>query len=202
MWVESDWLEAVVERMQTDDLDYLGCNVEIVAERDTVVAQYNQRTGFSIREYLSEKNFAPTCCLVVRRAVVEDVGPFDDQLVSSGDAEFGKRVHRAGYEQAFAQDITMFHPARDTLDALLKKRYRIARGQVQRAHRHPSLFELGRHPLHPFNFLPVRPQILYQTYEDVSFRLFVLFCVVDCLGKLVSSVGQATEWFRQRQQGR
>ncbi len=127
MWVDSTWLERVQERIRSDEADYLGCNVEIVVDEETIFAEYNRENGFPVETYIAEENFAPTCCLVVRRSVIDAVGPFDKRLVSSGDAEFGKRVHRAGYEQAFAGDITMYHPARSSLLSLLQKQSRIGR---------------------------------------------------------------------------
>lgn len=197
MWVESDWLESIQTRMQDEDIDYLGCNVEIVVENETVFAEYNRQTGFDVRHYIEDRNFAPTCCLVVRRNVIEDVGAFDERLISSGDVEFGKRVARGGYSQVFAEDITMYHPARETLTALLKKEYRISRGRIQRAKYHPDVFEC-EHSLHPFNFLPVKPTAARDAFrENEVFDSFLQFYIYITLKKITKSVGHTREWLRQ-----
>jgi glycosyltransferase involved in cell wall biosynthesis len=197
MWVDSTWLERVQERIRSDEADYLGCNVEIVVDEETIFAEYNRENGFPVETYIAEENFAPTCCLVVRRSVIDAVGPFDKRLVSSGDAEFGKRVHRAGYEQAFAGDITMYHPARSSLLSLLQKQSRIGRGQVQRATYHPEPFGLKRHPVHPFNFLPVPPTVLPELCTDRLLYRCAFMYGISCLEKFASTLGKMAEWMRQ-----
>ncbi len=201
MWVDSTWLERVQERIRSDEADYLGCNVEIVVDEETIFAEYNRENGFPVETYIAEENFAPTCCLVVRRSVIDAVGPFDKRLVSSGDAEFGKRVHRAGYEQAFAGDITMYHPARSSLLSLLQKQSRIGRGQVQRATYHPEPFALKRHPVHPFNFLPVPPTVLPELCTDRLLYRCAFMYGISCLEKYASTLGKTAEWLRQVRAG-
>ena len=193
MWVDEDWLERVQDRMRDADIDYLGCDVEIVVTNPTPVARYNRQHGFPIEEYIEANQFAPTCCLVTRRGVIEDVGLFDERLISSGDAEFGKRVHDAGYSQYYAPDITMYHPARETLRSFLKKYYRIARGRVQRARYYPELFEMENHPLNPRNFLPIRPWAVYESH-DGSLREFLIVYTILTAVKITTGVGEAREW--------
>lgn len=196
MWVDSTWLEQVQSRMNADDIDYFGCNVEIVIEDETPSAAYNQQNSFhsfSIENAVSERHFAPTCCLVTRKRVIEDVGLFDERLISGGDAEFGRRVHEAGYEQVYAADITMYHPARSSLPSIVKRRYRIARGQVQRARYHPELFQFEIEPLNPRNFLPIKPQVVYRSHEG-TFKQFLIHYTISSADKMAAGFGQAREW--------
>jgi glycosyltransferase involved in cell wall biosynthesis len=97
--VDEDWLETALEAMNEQDVDYLGCNVQLTLPEDTLVGRYNKRTGFPVKDYLENEHFAPTCALLVRREVFEDVGLFDERLISGGDMEFGQRVHKARYDQ-------------------------------------------------------------------------------------------------------
>lgn len=130
--VDPDWLETALEAMETQKVDYLGCNVEIELEEDTLVGRYNDRTGFPVEKYLQRDRFAPTSALLVRREVFEDVGLFDERLISGGDVEFGQRVHEAGYEQGYAEDATVYHPARTSFESLWKKNFRVGRGFCQK----------------------------------------------------------------------
>ncbi|WP_122088162.1 glycosyltransferase [Halalkalicoccus subterraneus] len=132
MTVEDDWLSSALRAMDRREAAYMGCRVEIIADRETTVARYNQLSGFPVESYVREHHYAPTCCLLVRRAVIEDVGPFDQTLVSGGDAEFGQRVHAAGYGIEYAPEVAMYHPARESLRALTKKYVRVGRGIYQR----------------------------------------------------------------------
>jgi len=198
MWVDDDWVERVQDRMQRDSVDYLGCDVEVVVvEQETLCAQYTRQTGFPIEQYMREKQFAPTCCLVTRRAVINEVGDFDERLVSAGDAEFGKRVYQAGYDQTFADDITLYHPARESPVALLNRHYRIGRGIAQSSRYHSDLFADQRHPLHPFNFLPVRVSSVPETFRRRSLYVFGLMYLVLSLLKLATTVGQISELLRR-----
>jgi glycosyltransferase involved in cell wall biosynthesis len=83
--------------------------------------------------FLLRAKFACTANLLTYAAVIRDVGPFNAQMKSVGDREWGNRVAAAGYAQAFAADAVVSHPARRTLRALLDKRLRVAGGHRDRA---------------------------------------------------------------------
>jgi glycosyltransferase involved in cell wall biosynthesis len=92
--VDEDWLETTLEAIDEQGVDYLGCNVELTVPEDTLVSRYNAHTGFPVEQYLEEEHYAPTCALLVKREVFEDIGPFDARLISGGDREFGERVYK------------------------------------------------------------------------------------------------------------
>ena len=116
MTVPEDWLESALREFETADADYMGCAVELTLPDDpSLAARYDHHTGFPVRGYLERQHFAPTCCLFVRRAVFADVGLFDHRLESGGDKEFGNRVRDAGYDQHYAEGVTMYHPTRDSI---------------------------------------------------------------------------------------
>lgn len=148
--VERTWLARVVDRID-DGHDYVGCAVEVVGG-DGTVAAFNRQTEFPVGEYMASADFAPTCGLVVRRAVIDAVGPFDADLLSSGDKEFGDRVSAAGFDQHYAADVPVYHPARSARE-LLSKYVRIGRGFEQVDRRYPDRFDHG--PLvDPTGWLP------------------------------------------------
>lgn len=138
--VDEDWLDAALEAMDEQDVDYLGCNVELTLPEDTFVGRYNARTGFPVEQYLEEEHYAPTCALLVKREVFEEVGRFDARLISGGDREFGERVHDAGYEQGYAADATVYHPARTEFTSLAKKNFRVGRGFCQKQRYYPEQY--------------------------------------------------------------
>lgn len=158
MTVEPTWLDRVSEAMDGTDCDYVGCDVEIYTESgvEAPVSTYNRATGFPVEGYVTNQHFAPTCCLVVRRQVFEEVGLFDARMISGGDAEFGRRVHDAEFEQCFEPTVTMYHPARSSLRSLLSKRFRVGRGLVQYSRYHSERFDS---PVwrRPGDYLPPHP---------------------------------------------
>jgi GT2 family glycosyltransferase len=138
--VDDDWLRTAVQAMQNQNADYLGCNVELTHPENTLVGRYNARTGFPVEYYLEKEHYAPTCALLVRREVFEDVGLFDARLISGGDREFGERVYEAGYKQGYAEDATVYHPARTTFESLAKKNFRVGRGFCQKQRYYPERY--------------------------------------------------------------
>ncbi|WP_114575892.1 glycosyltransferase family 2 protein [Saliphagus sp. LR7] len=141
MTVPEGWLESALATFRSADADYMGCTVELtLPETPSLVARYDHHTGFPVEQYIDRQRFSPTCCLFVRREVFEDVGLFDHRLISGGDKEFGNRVHDAGYEMHFASDVTMFHPVRDSLPALVRKDFRVGRGLCQLQRYHPERY--------------------------------------------------------------
>ncbi|WP_353633804.1 glycosyltransferase [Halobacterium sp. NMX12-1] len=138
--VDTDWLETAIEVIETRGVNYLGCNVELTLPENTLVGRYNVHTGFPVEQYLEEQNYAPTCALLVKREVFEDVGHFDARLISGGDREFGERVHEAGYKQGYAEDATVYHPARTSFESLAKKNFRVGRGFCQKQRYYPERY--------------------------------------------------------------
>lgn len=133
MWVEEDYLSDI-HRFFTDnsEVDYIGCNVEIVRTNQTAASLFDKMNGFPVKEYIEEKNFAPTCCLSVRKDVFEKEGNFNENLISGGDKTFGKKISRSGIEIRYVGDITVYHPARSNWTEIKNKYFRIGRGWYQK----------------------------------------------------------------------
>jgi GT2 family glycosyltransferase len=138
--VDDGWLETALQAMQDQNADYLGCSVKLTLPENTLVGRYNARTGFPVKQYLENEHYAPTCALLVRREVFEDVGLFDARLISGGDREFGERVHEAGYKQGYTEDATVYHPARTSFKSLAKKNVRVGRGFCQKQRYYPERY--------------------------------------------------------------
>lgn len=142
MTAPPQFLQKIHRRFADGHVDYLACDVEITPNGDSVSSAYNCLTGFPIRRYLDGDHYAPTCCLSVHRRCIDEVGPFDARLESGGDMEFGQRVFRAGFQQSFAPEIVLRHPARRTYASLAAKQKRIGRGHAQLSHFYPERYSL------------------------------------------------------------
>ncbi len=196
MWVPKTWIGDMVKSLESNDYDYLGCNVDIVtADLPNICERYEQAFSFPVETYLKDKHFAPTCALAVRREVFEEVGLFDERLESGGDEEFGQRVHRAGFKQGYAENITAYHPARDSWDALYSKALRIGRGQAQKN----KYYSDTSHPLHPINFLPPSPFRLRRRFsgKDVSIQSLAGFYLLEYVLKITQTYGAIREMITQ-----
>jgi len=203
VWVPEIWIKDMVTTLESNDYDYLGCNVEVVArDQPNFWERYEQSFSFPVETYLEDKHFAPTCALAVRREVFEEVGLFDERLESGGDKEFGQRVHRARFRQGYAEDVTAYHPARNSWDALRSKALRIGRGRAQKRRCQPELGDT--HPLHPVNYLPPSLFRLRRRFsgQDVSLPSLVGFYLLEYVLKLTQSYGMLRETFAQRRSNR
>lgn len=199
MWVPETWIADMVSTLESNNYDYLGCNVQVVTDdRPNFWECYEQSFSFPVETYLEDKQFAPTCALAIRREVFDEVGLFDHRLESGGDKEFGQRVHRAGFNQGYAEDVTACHPARKSWKALRSKALRIGRGHTQRRHYHRDLGDT--HPLHPANYFPPSPFRLRRRFsgQSVSILSLVGFYLLEYILKLTQSYGMLRETLAQR----
>lgn len=159
MWVEDDWLDKIEAYFENNPkVEYIGTNVELVNNSSTSAGYYNELNGFPINKYIEELNFAPTCCLSVRKSVFDRVGVFNDSLISGGDREFGIRASEKGIKTRFLDDLTVYHPARTSWKSLRDKSFRIGRGAFQKQVNCPELFPDQRTPLYDIrSLLPTTP---------------------------------------------
>lgn len=194
MWVKSDYIKRIKQVMQESDYPYVGCDVEVVTD-DSKVGRYNAISGFPVERYLTERQFAPTCCLVVDQTLFETVGLFDDRLVSNGDREFGNRVVNAGYDLCYEPRITVYHPARDTVQSMISKKVRIGRGSRQLRKYHPDLF--NDWPLYdPRHVLPPNPIVFRNTFSGKGRNLqeYALWYALAWLLKFAGFWGKIKEY--------
>lgn len=149
MTVSDDYFDRALTALHENDLDYLGCRVDLTIPDDerTLTARYNAHTGFPVEQYLARHRYVPTCALFVRRAVFEDVGLFDPRLLSGGDMEFGNRVDAAGYEMGYCADAVASHPVRSSVRSLYGKNVRVGRGHCQLQRYYPERY--GEPPIPP-----------------------------------------------------
>lgn len=198
MVVDPDWIEDVARRMARTDAEYLACDVRLfTACEEGAVAKYNRLNDLHVERFIEDLSFAPTCCLVVRRTLLEDVGRFDPRLRSGGDLEFGNRVAASGRRLRYAPDLVMYHPTRTTLGALLRKARRVGRGKTQLRRYYPDRYGSPlRSALNPVAFLPPRPSFMRRSVRDwaalPTHQKFV-FLVLSYLTSLAKAYGQLLE---------
>lgn len=137
---DSGWLtEAVGFLVDHPDVDMIGGRVELAYRAGRPVNgpewfEFNE--GFPQDRYV-RNGFAVTANMVTRRRVFDRVGEFDADLVSGGDAEWGRRVRDAGGPQQYVASAVVAHPARDTWAELRTKTVRTTGGIVRKMARRP-----------------------------------------------------------------
>ena len=79
-------------------------------------------------KYVREDHFGVTANLFTTPEIFKNVGLFNDELKSGGDRDWGKRVHAAGYQQIYAADVKIAHPARSSFKEINTKLCRVYKG--------------------------------------------------------------------------
>lgn len=144
-----EWMEAGVRCLtKTKDCGLVGGSVQLIFQNPDCLSpteKHQKLTAFSQQDYIREGHYSVTANLFTHRRVLEDVGPFNASLKSSGDMEWGRRVHRAGYNQRYCAEAIVEHPARQTLREVCRKEARVFGGQYElRARDRGLLYNLAR----------------------------------------------------------
>ena len=116
-----DWLEEAERAISNADI--LGGDVRIgyVNPRQlTVLEAYESIYAYRMQRYIREEGFSGTGNLVVRRSVLEDVGPFAGLAVAE-DKDWGHRATGLGYRITYIPRMRVYHPARRTFLELYAK---------------------------------------------------------------------------------
>lgn len=128
----ADWLERGVARLRQDP----NCG-QVVGrinlffadpQRPTAVELYESLTAFPQERLLRDQHGGATANVFTWRRVVDRVGFFDPRLKSNGDLEWGRRVFEAGFQQVYADDAQVGHPARRSMGELYRRTVRLAGG--------------------------------------------------------------------------
>ena len=86
----------------------------------------------------SRVGYVPTAALVVRTAVLVEVGGFDPALRYGEDVDLVWRLHRAGWRVRYDPSEVVEHAEPRTWPALLARRFRYGTSAAPLARRHPG----------------------------------------------------------------
>jgi GT2 family glycosyltransferase len=129
----ADWIRnAVGLLVRRPEIARVAGGIEIVPPsegRPSAVDLYERLFAFQQQAMVDAFGAAIGANLIVRRAVVEGIGSFDDGLLSGGDLEWGKRAAEAGFRIVYASEIQVGHPARSTWESIIRKTRRLQGGQ-------------------------------------------------------------------------
>lgn len=137
-----DWLEKALALLdRAPEVDRIGGRV-ILEPRGaewTIPELYDRISALRQDRYVA-RGYAATANLIVRRAVFDRVGPFDETLYSSGDKDWNLRATAAGFSIVYGEEVRVHHPARDSIEALRAKRRRLAGGRFLLKGKHERRF--------------------------------------------------------------
>lgn len=125
-----EWLEQAVHILQGGANRVAG-KVELFFQSDrlTWAETYEKAFAFDQRKNV-QTGGAVTANMVTWKKNFETVGPFNSELLSGGDNEWGWRAQKKGIKVVYAPSAVVRHPARRTISELLKKQKRVIDGQM------------------------------------------------------------------------
>lgn len=126
----SDWITQALRALEESGADLVGGKVAFTfSDRRGAGECFDSITNLEMERNIRERGVAKTGNLVVRRRVVEGIGPFPDHQRSGGDVWWTGKASRAGFRIVYAPEVVVEKPAR-RLGALLRKQFRVGRGQI------------------------------------------------------------------------
>ena len=127
-----DWIEKGIKNLaSTANCGLVGGRIELFLknpDKPTAAELYESIFAFSQKDYIEKTRFGATANVFTFREVIEKAGLFNENLKSSGDLEWGRRVFSKGYKQIYADDVCVLHPARHSLHQLYRQIRRITGG--------------------------------------------------------------------------
>lgn len=120
---DPDWLAAAEVALADPRAQILGGDVRIARvdpAHPTVLEAYESIYAYRMDRYIRREGFTGTGNLVVRREVLEDVGPFGGLEIAE-DRDWGQRATAKGYCIQYVAPMRVYHPARTNFAELRKK---------------------------------------------------------------------------------
>lgn len=200
-----DWITQALRALEESEADLVGGKVAFTfSDRRDAGECFDSITNLEMERNIRERGVAKTGNLIVRRKVVEGIGPFPDHQRSGGDVWWTGKASRAGFRIVYAPDVVVEKPARP-LGALLRKQFRVGRGQIG-AWRAEGVGSGALATRLARGFLPpspgsVRQAIRQRGTPDMEQNLGRIV-VAGWLARSATNLGRLDALLRRRQNGR
>lgn len=123
-----DWIQKSVAELQNGH-DRIAGHVRVFGEKKnrTLGEAYEFVLAFDQKNNAQSGN-SVTANLVCWRYCFDHTGLFNTEMLSGGDIEWNYRATKAGLSIKYAPDAVVYHPARDSIGKIFRKRRRTAGG--------------------------------------------------------------------------
>lgn len=172
---DSNWIKnGVTHLLSTPNCGLVAGKIEMFFENPdnpTGVELFEKiELNFLQEQTLKNSHYGMTANIFTFKDVINKVGRFDSTLKSGGDREWGQLVFAAGYEQVYADDALVYHPARHSYSQLRKRITRLVGGKFDRMmNKNPSPTEIAKDLVITFK-PPFRS--LYRAWNNESLNGF------------------------------
>ncbi len=125
-----DWLTAGVTALLDSEADLVGGQIDHRASH-TLWAQYESLSYIRQRERISKQGVSATANLLLRRSVIDAIGPLEISLLSGEDDEFCLRARAAGLTLIYSPEAAVCRRASEGVLALWQRSVRAGRSSVR-----------------------------------------------------------------------
>lgn len=130
---DSDWIKNAVTYFENNEVyKRIGGSINLFfsSSKPNKVELYEKIYAFNQDMNIEKYNASVTANMFTYRYVFNEVGLFNEQLLSGGDYEWNVRAENAGFKIGYAEYVVVDHPARYQLHELTKKAKRVGGGQA------------------------------------------------------------------------
>lgn len=131
---DPDWLKTAASFLQArQDISRLAGRIELIYEDSTnpSLAEKHERVFAFRQDWHVQSGAGVTANMFAWRQVFDEVGLFEETLLSGGDLEWGHRAHKAGFVIAYLPEAVVWHPARYSEQQLRQKARRVCSGYIR-----------------------------------------------------------------------
>lgn len=133
---ERDWIEnAINEFNNNNHKQIIGGKIELFyqdLDNPKTVELYEKIHSFRQNDFIKNYNYAATANLFTSLNIINNVGYFNENLVSNGDIEWCLRANKMGYDLSYGKNIKVRHPARYSFKDFIKRQIRLCGGGFYR----------------------------------------------------------------------
>ena len=127
------WLEIGLYALKNNPLKtVIAGNVSLIrSQSPNIIEQYQCLIGFGQKENVEINQFAATANIFINYKSINEIGLFDDRLLSGGDREWSWRAKKCNYNIIYDSEALVYTHPRKTLASAIKQARRVAGGRYK-----------------------------------------------------------------------
>ncbi len=130
---ENTWIANAVDHFKREgDCCRIAGKIHIFFSGDqpSRAEMYDKLYAFNQYSYAKNSGTSVTANMFTYKKIFDEVGLFDEKLMSGGDFYWGTLAHNQGFRIDFVNTVIVNHPARQSLQLLVKKEKRVGGSQA------------------------------------------------------------------------
>ncbi|MCK5399083.1 glycosyltransferase family 2 protein [bacterium] len=126
---EEDWLEKTLPYLESNDL--IAGHISILKQDPPNFFENFDEKVHVNQEFYASRGRSAGGNLIVKKEVIERIGPFPVHLISGGDGFWSSKCTESGFSIVYAPDSMVWHKSKKSFRELWIKRLRIGVGHYQ-----------------------------------------------------------------------